>query len=156
MPLDFVTDAIGAVGDYVPGIWTPFGEQSAGGQIAGFFSSGQDPMQPMDYDEAFDQAEQILGPRFEQQRQDLSRQQRQRGFYGQMPGDVMEQQLASQQTAQTGQFAHDLRQQDWQMQMQQEELGGDGFWGTVGGIAGGFLGGPGGAAVGQGIADWLF
>jgi len=117
-----------------------------------FSSSGPERM---DYDVAYKQAEEMLSPKFDQQRQQLSRDQRQRGFYGQMPGDVMEQQLASQQTAQTGQFAQDLIQQDFQMQMQEEEAGG-GFWEAVGGIAGGFLGGPGGAAIGSGIADWLF
>ena len=143
-------------------------EEKENGNLSGLmkdFLGGGNSMGPMDYEQAYEQAEEILSPQFKQQRQELSRNQRQRGFYGQMPGDVMEQQLASQQVAQTGQMATDLQHQDWQRQMQQEQFEfqqqqyedqqSSDFWGTIGGIAGGILGGPAGAAIGTGAGNLI-
>lgn len=105
---------------------------------------------PMDYNVAYRQAEEMLTPQYERQMDNLRNQQIQRGFYGQMPGDVMQQQLASQQVAQTGQMATDLQHQDWQRQMQQQEFDfmqqqyedeqDRQFWSTIGGIAGAGIG----------------
>ncbi|MFW6122250.1 MAG: hypothetical protein ACOC80_15310, partial [Petrotogales bacterium] len=148
-------------GFYVPGGDKGFVEQMTGGAFGSGSSNDEmpDTPEPMDYEKAYKQAEDVLQPEFEQQQQDLSKQQVNRGFYGQMPGDVMQQELAGQQESQLAQQATDIQQQDWQRNMQeyeaemgqyqQEEQEKSNFWGTVGGIAGSFLGGPGGGAVGS-------
>jgi hypothetical protein len=123
----------------------------------------------MDYDEAYSQAEKILQPKFNQQMQNLSNQQINRGFYGQMPGDVMQQELAGQQEAQIANQALNLQQQDFNRQLKQAQFNwrrnqakkqrqqqqSSNFWGTIGTIAGGFLGGPAGGVIGRWLGNQL-
>ena len=75
-----------------------------------------------DFDEYYNQAEDILSPKFKEQMENLSAKQVNRGFYGQMPADVMQQELANKQTAQKTQYAQRLKQQDWENQMQQKQF----------------------------------
>ena len=131
------------------------------------------PVNYMDYSQAYSQAQQALQPQFNQQMQNLGRQQVSRGFYGQLPGDVMQQQLGTQQVGQTAQYAQQLQDADWQrgfqqaqlalqqeqmdmQQQQQEQERRDNFWRTIGGVAGTVLGGPIGGAIGGYVTDRIF
>jgi len=75
-----------------------------------------------DFDEYYNQAEDILDPKFNEQMEKLSAKQVNRGFYGQMPADVMQQELANQQTAQKTRYAQRLKQQDWENEMQKKQF----------------------------------
>lgn len=75
-----------------------------------------------DFDEYYEQAEDILDPKFQEQMDKLASQQVNRGFYGQMPGDVMQQELKGQQTSQIAQYAQDLKNKDWQKEMQKKQF----------------------------------
>ena len=133
-----------------------------------------DTPETMDYQQALSQAEQILAPQQQQQMDQLRNQQISRGFYGQLPGDVMQQELGAQHAGQMAQFATDLQQQDFQRSMQQhqadmqqyqlERQESQDFWsgigsllGTVGGGVAGFaLGGPAGALTGAQVGSQVF
>ena len=120
----------------------------------------------MDYSQAYNQARQALQPQFDQQMQNLGRQQVSRGFYGQLPADAMQQQMGAQQVGQTAQYAQQLQDADWQrgfqqaqmamQQEQQERQRKDNFWRTIGGVAGTVSGGPIGGAIGGYVTDRIF
>lgn len=124
-----------------------------------FFDKGDDKPDKMSFDDAYGQAEQMMEPKFNQQRQELSRNQRERGFHGQLPGDIAEQSLGQQQEAQLSQTAMDIQNQDFNQQMQQQEMemqqpgAGD----YLGQGLGQFLGGQGGEAFAEHAIDegWL-
>ena len=96
---------------------------------------------PMEFDTAYTQAEKRLQPKFNQEMNSLQSNLVNRGFYGQMPGDVMQQQLQTQQTGQTADLANKLQQRDWerntlrykleQQQNQQQSQGIGNILGTI-------------------------
>ena len=86
------------------------------------FESNNSSSGVKDFDEYYNQAEDILSPKFKEQMENLSAKQVNRGFYGQMPADVMQQELANKQTAQKTQYAQRLKQQDWENEMQQKQF----------------------------------
>lgn len=84
----------------------------------------------MSHEVAMRQARQILDPQFEQAREgvigEYGHQQAQRGFYGQAPATAATQQalaqLETQHTGQVAQAGQQLRHQDWQRGMQEEQM----------------------------------
>ena len=116
----------------------------------------------IDYNEAFRQAEQALNPQFNKAMGQMDRGNISRGFYGQLPADVMKNELRQNQIGQTANYAQNLRQnqfgndmQSYGYQMQdyndrsQGLLNNPNFWGSIGSIAGSALGGPFGGALGN-------
>lgn len=128
-------------------------------------------------DKYLEQAKNILQPEYERQKEqvlgNLSHQQVNRGFYGQAPGDAIRQQtaadLSSQYQSNLAQQAQQIRQNAFNRQMQKKRFNwqkknarrqreaekDSNMWGTIGTIAGGFLGGPAGSAIGGAIANWF-
>ena len=139
-----------------------------GGALLGSRSSrSSQPSAPerMSYEDAYSQAEDVLTPQFESNREqvltDVDKNLISRGFYGQAPGDYMKSgvmgDMQSQFEGQKSQYAQNLRQneyaQDYQVyqhQLQQYNEP-DPFWSTIGSIAGSFMGGQGGEA----LFNWL-
>lgn len=84
----------------------------------------------MNYEKAMRQAKDMMQPQYEQQREqvlgNLSRQQAQRGFYGQATGDAIQQStladMSNQYMGNLAQQAQQIRQQNFNRQMQQNQF----------------------------------
>lgn len=84
----------------------------------------------MDYEVALRQAEEILGPQFERQKENvlgkMASEQASRGFYGQAPADAARQSavadLLGRHQGNVASMGQNLKQQDWQREMQEEQM----------------------------------
>lgn len=140
-----------------------------GGLASNLLGGGSsEPKAPkkMSYEEALRQAEDSLRNPYEENRErvinDINRNMVAKGFYGQAPGDYLKQEamtdMENDYQTQKSRYAQNLRNTNYAEQYQQytNELQQynqpDPFWSTIGTMAGGFLGSPGGSNM---IANWL-
>jgi len=125
------------------------------------------PPEKMSYDEAYGRAEEMLEPRYQENREqvmsDINNNLVSRGFYGQAPGDAMRAEtmgdMQSQYESQLVKTAMDIQNQNFNMDYKQyqanlqNEQQQPNLMGTAGKILGGFMAGPGGSAIGQAFAQ---
>lgn len=131
------SDAPG-IGDMRPGFW---------GGILGDSDTDSGSGEMYDYDAAWEQADAILSPQFQRQMDttmaDLDRHNMSRGFYGQMPADVMKRSTAGDMTMQhqgnVAQLAAQMALQQGQLGLQQQQLANQqrgAMWGGIGQFVG--------------------
>jgi len=140
-----------------------------GGLASNLLGGGSsEPKAPkkMSYEEALRQAEDSLRNPYEENRErvisDINRNMVAKGFYGQAPGDYLKQEamtdMENDYQTQKSRYAQNLRNTNYAEQYKQytNELQQynqpDPFWSTIGTMAGGFLGSPGGSNM---VANWL-
>lgn len=128
-------------------------------------SSNSSKPKRMSYEDAYSQAQDVLTPQYEKNREktlgQVDNNLINRGFYGQAPGDSLKAGVMTDMEndfqGQLANYATNLQNQQYDQDYQTYQLGlqeqqrDDDFWSGIGNIAGSFLGGSGG----ESLFNWL-